>query len=75
MIWMVKNTNDNRVVLKHKQFDRYYVSNLISILDNVDELQLFTTKDIEEAYKVLEATKFHWAGINVDKWRVVEAPG
>lgn len=24
MIWMVKNIKDGRVVLKHKEFDRYY---------------------------------------------------
>ena len=73
MIWAVKNIKDGRVVLKHKEFDRYYVSDPIMITDI--ETELYTTKDLGQAYEVLEATKYHWAGINVDGWRVVEAPG
>jgi len=72
MIWMVKNIKDDRVVLKHKDYDRYYVGSF----DDCDcKLKLFTTKNIDKAYDVLETTKFHWAGINVDSWRVVEAYG
>lgn len=73
MIWAVKNIKDGRVVLKHKDFDRYYVSDPIMITDL--ETELYTTEDLEQAYEVLEATKYHWAGINVDGWRVVEASG
>ena len=73
MSWIVKNIKDGRVVLKHKEFDRYYVSDPIMIADI--ETELYTTEDLGQAYEVLEATKYHWAGINVDGWRVVEAPG
>lgn len=73
MSWTVKNIKDGRVVLKHKEFDRYYVSDSIMITDI--ETELYTTEDLEQAYEVLEATKYHWAGINVNDWRVVEAPG
>lgn len=75
MVWMVKNIKDNRYVLKHKQFDRFYVSDPIRILDNDNELKLFTTEDINEACDVMMATKMHWAGINADGWKVVEAFG
>ena len=70
MSWAVKNIKDGRVVLKHKDFDRFYVSDPIEIADINTEL--YTTDDLGEAYDVLEATKYHWAGINVDGWRVVE---
>ena len=71
---MVKNIKDGRVVLKHKKFDRFYVSDLIAIPDL--DTELYTTEDINEAYDVLEATKYYWTGINVeDGWRVIEAPG
>ena len=73
MSWTVKNIQDGRVVLKHKKFDRYYVSDPIMITDM--ETELYMTEDLEQAYEVLEATKYHWAGINVDGWRVVEVPG
>ena len=73
MSWTVKNINDGRVVLKHKDFDRFYVSDSIEIADINTEL--YTTDDLSEAYDVLEATKYHWAGINVDGWRVVEVFG
>ena len=73
MLWTVKNIKDGRVVLKHKDFDRYYVSDPIMITDM--ETELYTTEDLEQAYEVLEATKYHWAGVNVDGWRVVETPG
>ena len=73
MSWTVKNVKDGRVVLKHKDFDRYYVSDPIMITDM--ETELYTTEDLEQAYEVLETTKYHWAGTNVDGWRVVEALG
>ena len=72
MIWMVKNIKDDRIVLKHTKYDRYYVG---SFGDCDCNLKLFTTKNIDKAYDVLEATKYHWAGINVDGWKVVEAFG
>ena len=71
MIWRVKNIKDGRVVLKHKEFDRYYVSDPIMITDMETETELYTTEDLDQAYKVLEVTKCRWAGINVDGWRVV----
>ena len=70
MNWTIKNIKDGRVVLKHKDFDRYYVSDPIMITDM--ETELYTTEDLEQAYEVLEATKYHWAGINVDGWRVIK---
>ena len=70
MIWAVKNIKDGRVVLKHKDFGRFYVSDPIEIVDINTEL--YTTDDLSEAYDVLEATKYHWAGINVDGWRVIK---
>ena len=70
MMWMIKNIKDGRVVLKHKNFDRYYVSDSI-IIDTV----LYTTEDLKEAYEVLEATKYHWSGINVDSWRIIKTLG
>ncbi len=73
MSWTVKNIKDERVVLKHKDFDRFYVSDPIMITDM--ETKLYTTDDLEQAYEVLEGTKYHWTGTNVDGWRVVEAPG
>ena len=78
MIWIIKNIKDGRVVLKHKEFDRYYVSGPIKITDNI-ETELYTTRDLEQAYNVLEAIKYlnyrYCAGINANDWRVVEAPG
>lgn len=73
MTWMIKNIKDNRVVLKHKDYDSYCVGSF----DDCDcKLKLFTTKNIDKAYNVLEAAiKYHWAGINVDGWKVVEAYG
>lgn len=73
MSWTVKNIKDGRVVLKLKDFDRFYVSDPIEIADI--NIELYTTDDLSEAYDVLEATKYHWAGTNVNGWRVVEAPG
>jgi len=73
MIWMVKNIKDGRVVLKHKKFDGFYVSDPIIIPDL--DTELYTTEDINEAYDVLRATQCHWFDINVDSWRVVEAFG
>ena len=70
MLWMVKNIKDGRVVLKHKDFDRYYVSDPTMITDM--DTELYTTEDLGQAYEVLEATKYHWAGINVNDWRVIE---
>lgn len=70
MSWTVKNIKDGRMVLKHKDFDRFYVSDPIEIADINTEL--YTTDDLSEAYDVLEATKYHWAGINVDGWRVIK---
>lgn len=70
MSWTVKNIKDGRVVLKHKDFDRFYVSDPIEIVDINTEL--YTTDDLGEAYDVLEATKYHWAGINVEGWRVIK---
>lgn len=70
MILTVKNIKDGRVVLKHKDFDRFYVSDPIEIVDINTEL--YTTDDLGEAYDVLEATKYHWAGINVDGWRIIK---
>ena len=72
MIWMVKNIKDDRVVFKHTKYDRYYVG---SFGDCDCKLKLFTTEHLKEARKVLEATKFHWSGINVDGWRVVKVLG
>ena len=73
MIWMVKNIKDGRVVLKHKKFDRFYVSDPIIIPDL--DTELYTTEDINEAYDVLKAIQYHWAGINLGYWMVVEAFG
>jgi hypothetical protein len=70
---MVKNIKDGRVVLKHNKYDRFYVSDPIAIPDL--DTELYTTEDINEAYDVLKATQYHWAGISVDGWRVVEAYG
>ena len=70
MSWTVKNIKDGRVILKHKDFDRFYVSDPIEIADINTEL--YTTDDWSEAYDVLEATKYHWAGVNVDGWRVIK---
>lgn len=39
------------------------------------DTELYTTADINEAYDVLRATQYHWAGINRDYWKVVEAYG
>lgn len=75
MIWMIKNIKDGRVVLKHKKFDRFYVGDPIVISDLDTETELYTTEDINEAYDVLRATQYHWSGINVNHWKVVEAPG
>lgn len=73
MIWMVKNIKDGRVVLKHKKFDRFYVSDPIAIPDL--DTELYTTEDINEAYDILRATQYNWSGINVNHWKVVEALG
>ena len=73
MMWMIKNIKDGRVVLKHKKFDRYYVSDPIMI-NHIDTV-LYVTEDIKEVYEVLEATRNNWAGINVNDWKVVEAFG
>ena len=72
MIWMIKNIKDGRVVFKHKEFDRYYVSDFSTISQ---DMSLYTTEDIKEAYEVLEAVKYHWAGINMNYWEVVETYG
>ena len=73
MTWMVKNIKDGRVVIKHKKCDRFYVRDPIMIADL--DTALYTTDDINEAYDVLRATQYHWAGINRDHWKVVEAYG
>lgn len=72
-MWMIKNIKDGRVILKHKNFGRFYVSDPIVIPDL--DTELYTTEDINEAYDVLRATQYHWPGINVNHWKVVEALG
>ncbi len=73
MTWMVKNIKDGRVVIKHKKYDRFYVSDPIMIADL--DTELYTTDDINEACDVLRVTQYHWAGINVNYWKVVEVFG
>lgn len=68
-MYIIRNVKDGRVVTVGKNEGRFYVRNSGNVSD---ELELFITDDIKEAYDVLEATKSAWAGINVDAWRIID---
>ena len=57
-------SDEPRAVYKHKKFDRYYVR---GFPDFSDDLELFTTMDLNIATEVLDLTNNYWNNFKIEE--------